>query len=82
MYAMIWAFLIYNRLKFIFLLFMRQLNKKRRINMYLPLFYQETSFKKQQENPTYYYHVNIVSYKIKETLTLKIRKDIKTKERF
>lgn len=51
---MIWALLIHNRLKFIFLLFMRQLNKKNKQtqNQYVLVFYliKKTPLFKEKHN--------------------------------
>lgn len=47
---MIWALLIHNRLKFIFLLFVRQLNKKHRIYIYLPFILSRNIIKKTQKS--------------------------------
>lgn len=62
---MIWALLIHNRLKLIFLLFVRQLNKKHRIYIYLPFILSRNIIKKNTEKPpTYYYHINVFIYGI------------------
>ena len=63
---MIWALLIHHRLTFIFLLFMRQLNKKHRINIYLPFILSRNNIikKSTKKPPTYYYHINVFIYGI------------------